>query len=549
MRRPTRWIRAGLGAALLMGPFSVAAPDAMAAGLVVHTRDGNVRGIATGGEHQWRGIPYAAPPVGDLRWHPPVRPSPWRGVRDATRFRPWCVQMSPDGSGTIGREDCLYLNVFAPADATSSSHLPVMVHLHPGGNYVLGPYENPSAFVRRGVIVVTVAYRLGVMGFLGRDELRRADGTSGEYAPLDQIAALRWVQDDIAAFGGDPGRVTLFGSSAGSFDTVALLASPLAQGLFAQASVQGEVYWALTGKLARIRITDAIGRHTARLSGCDDSPDVVACLRSQPARLLVRNEGFGDVAPFVGGIVLPRSPLALLSDHPPTTPLLVGFDREEDRYFLLGYPIPTNREFTREDFRWYTADLVGARDAAEARALYPPSSYDSRAWAFVTMGTDVKRGCPTRRLANLSAGPTWRWLDTHTYENDPAFADARAAHIYEEPFLWNDFNLFGFGYTPTPAEETLSEEMVGYWTNFAKTGDPNGPGLPVWPSYDASAERTLTLDDPIGVVDRYHVEQCAFLDSIGRPYPDQTAAARGVRFRGEQGRSRPPRAAPTAAAA
>jgi para-nitrobenzyl esterase len=526
MGRRARSIRLLAGAALLVAPLVVTPPNAAAAGLVAHTRYGNVKGIATSIGHEWRGIPYAAPPVGDLRWHPPVPPKPWSGSRDATRFRPWCAQLAPDLTGTVGREDCLYLNVFAPADAAPGSNLPVMVHLHPGSNYFLGPYENPAAFVERGVVVVTVAYRLGVMAFFGRDDLRRADGTSGEYASLDQIAALRWVQDDIAAFGGDPDRVTLFGSSAGSFDTVALLASPLARGLFAQASVQGEPYWGFTGKLARIRIADIIGRHTARLTGCDSSPDVVACLRSIPARRLVRIEGPGDVAPFVGGLVLPRSPIKLLSEDPSSTPLLVGFDREEDRYFLLGYPIPSNREFTREDFRSAVADLVGADHAREARRLYPPSSYGSRAWAFVTMGTDMKRGCPTRRLANVMAGPTWRWLDTHVYENDPSFADGRAAHIYEEPFLWNDFDLFGFGYTPTPAEEALSAQMVGYWTNFAKTGDPNGPGLPAWPSYDASTERTLTLDDPIGIVDGYHTEQCAFLDSLGVPFPRTASAAR-----------------------
>jgi len=524
--RPSRWIAAILGVGLLAGPTLVAAPPAAAAGLVVHTRYGNVRGLATSTAHEWRGIPYAAPPVGDLRWHPPVAPTPWTGVRDATRFRPWCVQVTPDLSGTFGREDCLYVNVFAPADATPTSHLPVLVHLHPGGNYFFGPYENASAFVARGVVVVTVAYRLGVMGLLGRQELRNADGTSGEYTQLDQIAALRWVRDDIAAFGGDPGRVTLFGSSAGSFDTVALIASPLAQGLFAQASVQGEPFWALTGKLAKIRISDQIGHHAARVSGCNASPDVVACLRSLPARLLVRNEGPGDTPPLVGGTVLPESPLRLLTEHPSTIPLLIGFDREEDRYLLLGYPIPTNREFTRDDFRGAVADLVGSANVADALALYPPSSYDSRAWDFVTMGTDMKRGCPTRRLANVAGGPTWRWLDTHVYENDPSFADARAAHIYEDPFLWNDFNLFGFGYTPTAAEEQLSNDMVDYWTNFATTGDPNGPGLPAWPGYDASTERTLILDDPIGVVDGYHVPQCEFLDSLGLPFPGDAAIAR-----------------------
>src|SRR5262249_3682987 len=168
----------------------------------------------------WRGIPYAAPPVGLLRWRPPAPVQPWVGVRDATTFMPQCIQLI-DVNATDGSEDCLYLNIFVPLSATPSSRLPVMVHLHGGGNTFGAPYQDASAFVARDVIVVTLAYRLGVFGFVGHPALSaEGGGSSGEYGVLDQIAALHWVHDNITAFGGDPTNVTLFGLSAGSFDTV-----------------------------------------------------------------------------------------------------------------------------------------------------------------------------------------------------------------------------------------------------------------------------------------------------------------------------------------
>src|SRR5262249_25619399 len=183
-----------------------------------------------------------------LRWRPPQPVAPWPGVRDATQFTPPCIQTDFNG-GTLGSEDCLYLNVFAPPTASAGSGLPVMVHLHPGGNAHFEPYTDASAFTARGIIVVTIAYRLGVFGFVGHPALSAEQaGSSGEDGLLDQLAALRGGRDNIAAFGGDPANVTLFGSSAGSFDTVALMASPLSRGLITRAAVQGEVLPGLTGQ-------------------------------------------------------------------------------------------------------------------------------------------------------------------------------------------------------------------------------------------------------------------------------------------------------------
>ena len=509
--------RAVATSALLLGSVAAAVPDAAAPDLIVHTRAGDVRGVATDDTHEWRGIPFAAPPVGDLRWRPPASVEPWTGVRDATRFAHPCLQLGFP-SGTLGREDCLYLNVFVPPTATPTSRLAVMVHLHPGGNFGFHAYRDAAAFVARHVIVVTPAYRLGILGFGGHPLLTaEGNGSSGEYGLLDQLAALEWVQTNIEAFGGDPSNVTLFGSSAGSFDTVALMVSPLSEGLFARASVQGEYLTALTGRFNTIRHPEHIGLHAAKVSGCDASPDVLACLRATPARQLVRQEGFGDVVPFTGGVVLPRSPLKLLEDGAGDVPLLVGFDREEDRYFVFPPRLP--HPYTREAFVRDSVDMLGPDVAPAARALYPRSEYDSRAWAFIAMRTDAARGCPTRRLANAMVAPTWRWLYTHVYEDDPALAKGRAAHIFEEPFLWGNFDLFRFGHTPTPDEEVLSARMTEYWTNFAKTGDPNGPGLPEWPQYEPTTEPSLILDSEIGVEHGYHATECELLDTVPTLYP------------------------------
>lgn len=514
-----RWLHASLTVLAASGLAVAAIPALAATGPTVVTQNGAVSGVANGSMKEWRGIPYAAPPIGNLRWRPPAPAASWHGLRDATTFASPCVQPSAfaaDGSvtATTGSEDCLYLNVFAPAGATASSRLAVMVHLHGGGNTFGAPYEDASAFVSRGVVVVTLAYRLGVFGFAGHPALTvEGGGSSGEYGVLDQLAALRWVHDNIAAFGGDPTNVTLFGLSAGSFDTVALTASPLTSGLITRAAVQGEAFWAGTGTSATIGDAEQIGLQVVGTVGCAAAADVLACLRALPADVLVRAAGALDVPPWVGGVVLPKSPLALISQRLQGIPLLIGFDREEQAG--LAWPFLAN-PFTTHNWIHTTNLLVGPPLGAQARALYPGDQYESLKWAYITMETDAVRGCTTRRLANANVAhaPVYRYLYTHAYENDPFLAQFKSSHAFEDPFLWGNFNLFPgfiFGYQPSRGEQLLSQRMSDYWTNFAKTGDPNSSRLPVWPRYNATTEPILTLDDQIGVTSSYHVAQCALL--------------------------------------
>jgi para-nitrobenzyl esterase len=486
------------------------------AGPVVTTTGGQVEGIVGPSGNEWRGVPYAAPPLGSLRWRAPSAAASWSGVRDASSFAAPCIQLAFP-SGIMGSEDCLYLNVFAPATATETSSLPVMVHLHPGSNFFGAPYTDASAFTARGVIVVTVAYRLGVLGFMASTELT-GEGHSGEYGVLDQIAALRWVRDNIGAFGGDPANVTLFGSSAGSFDSVAIAASPLAQGLVTRVAAQGIAFWPLTGtRSSSLPEAEEFGNELTDEAECAGSSDVLACMRALPADFLVEAAGPNDVGgPPVGGPLLPDSPLNLLRQNG-SVPFLIGNDREEDAIFGFPYPDP----FGHDEWVHETNAVVGAHLGGRARALYAPSAYDSLLWSAITMRSDAVHGCPTRRLANALAahGLVWRYLYTHVYEDDPFFEQLRASHVLEEPFLWHR-DFFDFGHVLTADEETLAARLTDYWTNFAKTGDPNGAGHPAWPAYDTTSEPTLELDTAGGIFTKYHAAQCRLLDSLESPFPD-----------------------------
>jgi para-nitrobenzyl esterase len=500
-------VAVAIASGLLLAPAAAAANP----GPLVVTRAGAVRGLLVGSVKQWRGVPYAASPTGERRWRPPGPVARWLGVREATRFAPPCAQL--EAGAVVGSEDCLYLNVFAPGGASKTSRLPVMVHLHPGGNATGRPYESAAAFTKRNVIVVTVAYRLGVFGFVGHPALTaEGAGSSGEYGVFDQLAALRWVHQNIAAFGGDPRRVTLFGSSSGSFDAVALVASPLSRGLIDRAAIQGIALGPLTGGRT-IADAEQLGSEVANRVGCGLRPDTPACLRAVPADALVRAAGSLDLSAPVGGVVLPRAPLDLLRNRK-TVPLLIGFDREEDAVFFAPFPDPYGAHAWVRD----TNALVGPEFGPRARLLYPRAAYRSWLWSYLTLRTDAVRGCPTRRLANAVRSPVWRWLYTHTYEHDPTLGAFRASHLLEEQLIWHA-DVQHLRHSLTKREIRLSNRLVSYWTNFAKRANPNGPGVPHWPRYRADREPVLRLDDRLTTIRSYHTHQCGFLRTIPILFP------------------------------
>ena len=409
--------------------------------------------------------------------------------------------------------DCLYLNVFTPAGSAAGSDLPVMVDLHPGGTGLGSPYREADRLVGRGAVVITVASRLGLFGYMGHPQLSaEGGGTSGEYGVRDQIKALRWVQRNVEAFGGDRDNVTLMGSSAGSIDAAVIAVSPLARGLVDRAIVQ-TMYSPTLADGFDISIAEEDGVAAAELVGCADAPDQLACLRSAPAEDLVAALAelgyFYD--PWVGGRVLPDQVLNLLQEDPSPVPLLLGGDAEEaaSQFFpdlVLG-EIPDAAQYRRDR----TDELVGPDQGRVVRRRYPLRNYESATWALVDTFTDAVYQCPERQMGLSSNGPVWRYLYDHTFRNDDELAEFRAGHIFEDFLLWGDR-----GYVPTGAEDRFADQLAGYWTNFAKRGDPNGAGLPTWPTYRPGRERVLVLDAPLRhTVDRYHTENCEFWEGQG----------------------------------
>ena len=371
---------ASAAGASVAGASVVGAAPGRDAGLVVATADGAVRGMAAGRTDEFLGIPYAAPPVGRLRWRPPQPPARWPGVRDATQFAPHCPQpASPFGLASTS-EDCLYLNVFTPAAARHAGGRgrPVMVWIH-GGALITGESNdyNPAGLVRRGVIVVTINYRLGALGFLAHPALAaRPGGPSGNYGLMDQQAALRWVQRNIRNFGGDPRNVTIFGESAGGLSVLSQLASPGARGLFSRAIVESGSYNLTQAPLAT---AEAAGEAFAAKAGCPSQ--TAACLRSLPVSTILDNEDFSGYTPDIDGRVLTQSlKTAFASGQFNRVPVINGTNHDEWRLFvgeseLEGSPV------TAANYQSMISATLGvpATVAAAVAAQYPLSAYPSPA--------------------------------------------------------------------------------------------------------------------------------------------------------------------------
>jgi para-nitrobenzyl esterase len=468
-------------------------------GEIVHTQQGMVRGVVTGDHRVFSGIPYAAPPVGNLRWRSPQPPESWDGVRGATRPGSACAQ--PDLNGKlIGSEDCLYLNVNTPTD--TSGPKPVMVWLH-GGGFVSGSGNDydPTRLVQQGVVVVTVNYRLGALGFLMDGD----DPASGNYGLADQQAALRWVHDNIAAFGGDPANVTLFGQSAGAFSVCAQLASPQAHGLFQKAIIQ-------SGPCADPFVTSDVARDRdaswASSLGCSD----IACLRSKPLSALaaVSDEQVSTPLgrlrdlpwePVVGTSTLPGQPMdALRQGAAKGIPIIEGTTRDEMRWFVAGEYDQKGKPLTAEEYPAVVTQVFGA-EAPAVLAQYPLGNYPSPGVALATLLTDwgAKVGSctalATDEVANQTT-PVYAYEFAQDSGTQIGGFDLGAAHSEELPYL--------FG----PSNE-LSRKMVTYWTTFAKTGNPG------WPRYSDGKALSLGVD-MIGQVDFAADHHCSFWS--GLPY-------------------------------
>lgn len=469
--------------------------------LKVKTEQGKVVGktINNGKVRAFMGLPYAAPPVGDLRWKAPQPPAKWKGDRDATKYGAHCAQgrvfedMVFQDAGPS--EDCLFLNVYTPADAKKNSKLPVMFWIH-GGGYAGGassePRHNGDFLPLKGVILVTINYRLGVFGFLVTDELaKEANGSAGNYGLMDMVAALQWVKKNIGKFGGDANNVTIFGESAGSFAVSTLMASPMAQGLFQKAIGESGAAFPsalnLGGESVKQR-AEADGQWVAKLGVKD-----LAELRALPTDKLLdaaMSKGAVHFSPVVDGKFLTEPvPDTYAAGKQAHVPLLGGWNADE------GGPAAK----TVEGWKEYAAKQFGER-ADEFLKLYPGDTDEQVVRSATDFGGD-----------QFIAFGTWKWLEAHRKSGDsPVYryhfelaALPSKYHLGTHAFHSDDIEyVFGTldtrpGETVRPEDRQLSEAMMTYWTNFAKTGDPNGQGVPNWPKYDTTDNSLIHLNSPI----------------------------------------------------
>jgi para-nitrobenzyl esterase len=483
------------------------------AGTLIRLADGDVQGEVDGGTRRFLGIPFAAPPLGNLRWHAPVPPAPWTDVLQATEFGNACPQR-PSTLGTPSeQEDCLYLNVWTP-DPAPREPLPVMVWFHGGGNEFgsagdLVPlgltgriYDGKYLTAARDVVVVTTNYRLGVFGFLAHPALATEDPDypfAGNQGLLDQRTALTWVQSNIRAFGGDPDQVTIFGESAGSVDVCFHVVSPGSRGLFHRAISE-------SGGCTTRQATAAEGAETAmRLAeavGCGQAADSLACLRQAPVGSLL-DAGVAQSATIDGGFLPDQPRTRFAAGQYEKVPYILGSNADEGTIFFLGIAPVTN------EAEYLTALRARYGDRAEAvAAVYPVASYPKPQDALVRAVGDSTLVCPTYDSARRAAAGG---ADVYLYNfarpvQIPAIAalDLRALHGAEIAYVFRSVD------PPSEADRLLSEAIQGYWTRLARSGDPNGDGALPWPRYADASDQRINLDAEISVVSRFRRTECEF---------------------------------------
>ena len=477
---------------------------------MVRVDSGELQGVVDDGVVSYKGIPFAAPPVGDLRWRPPQPVAPWTGVRQAAEFGADCMQGRfgpPPAPGApaarVPSEDCLYLNVWRPASAAPGAKLPVMVWIY-GGGFMGGSSSSPNTsgtqFAKQGVVLVAANYRVGRFGFFAFPALsrERPDETKGNYAYMDQIAALQWVKRNIAAFGGDPNNVTIFGFSAGGVSVHSLLASPMARGLFHKAIVEsgGSRDSVLTARPMRADGVDpnypvsaeTIGINFARSMGIEGTDQAaLAKLRALSAEEVLRGApaqpGSGvpsyETTPILDGkLITETAETAYKAKHQPRIPLMLGSNSAD----TAGNRI---RATTKEQLfarfgQW----------SAQAKAAYDPDGSTDLATLVSRANDDFGQAEPARFAANAFAAngsPVYRYRFSYVQTAMRERMRTGAPHGGEIGFVFGTLTARP-GSTLSPEDQAVSRMAQSYWVNFAKTGDPNGAGLPAWPRHDPSKD-------------------------------------------------------------
>ena len=476
---------------------AVATWPCVAVSAPVKVEGGLLEGVAAEGLIVYKGIPFAAPPVGELRWRPPQPPAAWTGVRTADRFASDCVPSMGNPPPGGASEDCLYLNVWTPATAVSD-RLPVLVWIYGGGfngGSTSVPVHDGARLARRGVVLVSIAYRVGVLGFHAHPELSAESPhhVSGNYGLLDMVAGLQWIERNIAAFGGDPRRVTIFGESAGGIAVSMLCVSPLAKGLFHGAISQSGGSFGPVSKspspgenMRSLADAEASGAEMAKAAGAASLKE----RRALPAEKVVEaGRGQRGMAwPIVDGWVIPGDQYELYeAGRFSDTPILVGYNSDEGLSFTR---VRTSEEYVagvRARYGPFADRLLEAYPAAgggvpkTARDLARDSAFGWHTWSWARLQSSRGKG-----KAFLY------YFDQHP-ERTPGSpeADHGAPHGVDVPFVFG--NLDATGKPITPHDQRISDAMAAYWTNFAKRGDPNGDGLPRWPAFGDSQPVVMHL--------------------------------------------------------
>ena len=521
---------------------SCAAPeppqDAVEPGLVT-VDGGQVLGAPSPlGEDVWvyRGIPFAAPPVGDLRWRPPQAAPAWDGVRDATVAAPACMQgRIPAGVGSFYdagvdeiSEDCLYLNVWSGASPAPPA--PVLVWIHGGGLTIGNGAEvayDGTALAQRGAVLVTINYRLGALGYLAHPLLSAESehGASGNYGTLDQVAALDWVRRNIAAFGGDPDRVAIFGESAGSWSVNHMMATPLSRGLFQRAIGQSGGGFGSAGGTARPKaeVETAGGRFVEALVGTDAEPSLEA-MRAAGADDVLGVPALGVAGPTVDGWVFPDTIYNIFAagdQH--DVPVIIGSNADEGTMFTQA---PATLAAYQEGVRRQYGEF-----ANEFLTTYPAENVEEAWQSRVAIFTDATFGWEMRtwaRMMETVSSPAYLYFFSRVPpvpDGDP-FGTYGAYHTVEIPYVFENFGVSTSAHANRAYDETdrdLSNTLASYWVNLAATGDPNGPGLPEWPAFARDADEALEIGDTIQVRRGVRKER---LDLIDRLYAAQRGETR-----------------------
>lgn len=499
--------------------MSIASAHAVAGSAPVRTQQGLVQGVEQRGLTVYEGLPFAAPPIGEWRWRPPQPPKPWTGVLQATAFKPRCMQVGASDPGSADdepmNEDCLYLNIWSLARRSPDgqaqthgsrrkapgTHLPVMLWIY-GGGFQNGsgsyPYQWGDELARQGAVVVTINYRLGTLGFLALPELtaESAHRSSGNYGLMDMIAALQWLRSNIAAFGGDPDNITIFGVSAGSWAVSMLMASPLAHGLFQRAiGESGATFKPPNGNRdlpqakGRLREAEQYGRTLEAKLGAHS----LAELRALPAAQVI---AVGPAFSIIDGYVRPASTYAIFAaGRQNDVPLLVGHTSGEgDMTANVG---------SAQQYVQAVHDQAGPL-ADRLLALFPAHSQAEAARSQRRFETEYSFAWEAWTWGRLQSRTGRSPVFEYDFDHRPPYPDAEPYKSWGVPHMAELFYVFRH-YAPdwawTATDRRVADLMSRYWVNFARSGDPNGPGLPRWQAFDEAHQRVLHMGDSFAMRD------------------------------------------------